>query len=53
MLARGSRLLQGSSSFKWWQPCTLGMVAGLTGHVWTSREVLLVGVPPWPPPQTV
>jgi hypothetical protein len=24
------------------------MAAGLTGHVWTLKEVLLYRVPPWP-----
>jgi len=26
------------------------MAAGLTDHVWTLREVLLLRVPPWPQP---
>jgi hypothetical protein len=26
------------------------MAAGLTDHVWTLREVLLLLVPPWPQP---
>jgi hypothetical protein len=29
------------------------MVAGLTEHVWTLKEVLLYRVPPWPQLQTV
>jgi hypothetical protein len=33
-----------------WQPRTPAMVAGLTDHVWTLREVLLFRVPPWPQP---
>ena len=32
------------------RPCTPAMAAGLTGHVWTLREVLLCRVPPWPQP---
>jgi IS1 family transposase len=43
----------GSGSAKVWRPCTPAMVAGLTDHVWSLREVLLFRVPPWPPPQTV
>ena len=43
----------GSGSAKQWQPCTPAMVAGLTDHVWSLREVLLFRVPPWPQPQTV
>jgi hypothetical protein len=38
----------GSSSAKWWQPCTPAMAAGLTDHVWTLKDVLLYRVPPWP-----
>jgi hypothetical protein len=29
------------------------MRAGLTEHVWSLKEVLLVRVPPWPQPQMV
>jgi hypothetical protein len=29
------------------------MAAGLTDHVWTLREVLLLRVPPWPQPARV
>src|SRR2546429_671638 len=40
----------GTGSAKQWQPQTPAMAAGLTEHVWTLREVLLVRVPPWPQP---
>jgi len=40
----------GTGSAKLWRPCTPAMVAGLTDHVWTLREVLLFRVPPWPQP---
>jgi hypothetical protein len=43
----------GNGSAKVWRPCTPAMAAGLTNHVWSLREVLLVCVPPWPQPQTV
>jgi hypothetical protein len=43
----------GSGSAKQWQPCTPAMVAGLTDHVWTLREVLLFRVPPWLQPAGV
>ena len=43
----------GSGSVKVWRPCTPAMVAGLTDHVWTLREVLLFRVPPWPQPAGV
>jgi IS1 family transposase len=43
----------GCGSVKVWQPCTPAMVAGLTDHVWSLREVLLFRVPLWPQPQTV
>lgn len=43
----------GSGSAKVWRPCTPAMAAGLTGHVWSLREVLLYRVPPWPQPQSV
>ena len=43
----------GTGSAKQWRPCTPAMAAGLTGHVWTLKEVLLYRVPPWPQPQTV
>lgn len=29
------------------------MAAGLTEHVWTLREVMRCGVPPWPQPQAL
>src|SRR5882724_3856647 len=38
----------GPGSTKQWRPCTPAMVAGLTDHVWTLREVWLYRVPPWP-----
>ena len=40
----------GRGSAKVWQPCTPAMAAGLTDHVWSRREVLLLRVPPWPRP---
>ena len=43
----------GSGSAKLWQPCTPAMAAGLTAHVWTLHEVLLLRVPPWPQPAGV
>jgi IS1 family transposase len=43
----------GAGSAKQWQPRTPAMGAGLTDHVWTLREVLLVRVPPWPQPAGV
>jgi IS1 family transposase len=43
----------GRGSAKVWRPCTPAMAAGLTDHVWTLKEVLMVRVPPWPQPQTV
>jgi len=43
-------LTKGRGSAKVWRPCTPAMVAGLTDHVWTLREVLLFRVPPWPQP---
>jgi hypothetical protein len=42
-----------SGAAKMWQPRTPAMVAGLTDHIWTLREVLLFRVPPWPQPQAV
>jgi IS1 family transposase len=41
----------GSGSAKQWRSQTPAMVAGVTDHVWTLREVLLFRVPPWPQPQ--
>jgi IS1 family transposase len=41
----------GRGSIKVWRPCTPAMAAGVTDHVWTLREVLLVRVPPWPQSQ--
>jgi hypothetical protein len=43
----------GTGSAKVWRPCTPAMVAGLTDHVWSLREVWMFRVPPWPQPQTV
>jgi IS1 family transposase len=43
----------GTGSARQWRPCTPAMVAGLTDHVWTLREVLLFRVPPWPQPAGV
>ena len=40
----------GSGSATPWRPRTPAMAAGLTDHVWTLREVLLLRVPPWPQP---
>jgi hypothetical protein len=34
------------------RPCTPAMEAGLTDHVWTLKEVLMLRVPSWPQPQT-
>jgi hypothetical protein len=44
---------KGNGSAKVWRPCTPAMVAGLTDHGWSLREVLMFRVPPWPQPQTV
>jgi IS1 family transposase len=44
---------KGTGSATQWRPCTPAMVAGLTDHVWTLREVLLFRVPPWPQPAGV
>jgi hypothetical protein len=41
----------GRGSAQVWQPCTPAMAAGLTDHVWSLKEVLLLRVPPWPQPQ--
>ena len=43
----------GTGAATLWRPCTPAMVAGLTDHVWTLREVLLFRVPPWPQPAGV
>jgi hypothetical protein len=43
----------GTGSARHWQPCTPAMVAGLTDHVWSRKEVLLFRVPSWPPPQAL
>jgi hypothetical protein len=43
----------GTGSAKQGQPRTPAMAAGLTDHVWTLREVLLLRVPPWPQPAGV
>ena len=44
---------RGTGSAQCWQPCTPAMVAGLTDHVWSLREVLQFRVPPWPQPAAV
>jgi len=44
---------KGTGSAKRWWPQTPAMAAGLTDHVWTLREVLLLRVPPWPQPAGV
>jgi hypothetical protein len=41
------------SAAKVWRPCTPAMVAGLTDHVWSLKEMLCYRVPPWPQPQIV
>jgi hypothetical protein len=46
-----SETTNGMGSVKKWRPCTPAMVAGLTDHVWSLREVLLFRVPPWPQPR--
>lgn len=38
---------KGSGSAKKWQERTPAMAAGLTDHIWTVQEFLLVRVPPW------
>jgi hypothetical protein len=43
----------GTGSARVWRPYTPAMAAGLTDHVWSLREVLLLRVPPWPQPQSV
>jgi IS1 family transposase len=43
----------GSGSATQWRPRTPAMMAGLTDHVWTLREVLRFRVPPWPQPAGV
>jgi hypothetical protein len=43
----------GSVSARLWRPCTPAMAVGLTGHIWSLKEVLFYRVPPWPQPQTV
>jgi hypothetical protein len=43
----------GRGSAKAWRPCTPAMAAGVTDHVWSLREVLLLRVSPWPQAQTV
>ena len=43
----------GCGSARVWRPRMLAMAAGLTDRVWSLREVLLLLVPPWPPPQLV
>jgi len=37
---------KGSGSAKRWRPCTPAMAAGLTEHVWSLKEVMLLRVPP-------
>src|SRR2546427_6315338 len=46
-----AEVTNGCGSVKVWQPCTPAMAAGLTDHVWSLREVLLLRVSPWPQPQ--
>jgi hypothetical protein len=43
----------GTGAAKVWRPWTPPPSPGLTDHVWTLREVLLLRVPPWPQLQTV
>ena len=43
----------GRGSAKAWRPYTPAMVAGVTDHVWTLKEVLCYRVPPWPQAQAV
>ena len=43
----------GTGAARLWRPYTPAMIAGLTDHVWTLREVLLYRVPPWPQPHGV
>jgi hypothetical protein len=43
----------GTGSTTQWRPCPPATAAGLTDHVWTRREVLLLRVPPWPQPAGV
>ncbi len=43
----------GNGSAKCWRPQTPAIAAGLTNHVWSLREVLLLRVPPWPQPAEV
>jgi transposase-like protein/IS1 family transposase len=43
----------GRGSAKVWQPWTPAMAAGVTAHVWTLQEVLMLRVPPWPQPHAV
>jgi hypothetical protein len=43
----------GRGSAKRWRPCTPAMAAGLTEHVWSLREVLLLRVLPGPQPPSV
>jgi len=43
----------GRGAAKVWQPCTPAMVAGLSDHVWSLKDVLCYRVPPWPQAQTV
>jgi IS1 family transposase len=38
---------KGQGSPKRWRPRTPAMAAGITDHVWTMRELLLLRVPPW------
>ena len=43
----------GMGSATLWRPCTPAMVAGLTAHVWSLKEVVCYRVPPWSQAQTV
>src|SRR5215510_16057695 len=47
----GPEVSNGRDSTKLWRPCTPAMVAGVTDHVWSLKEVLLFRVPPWPQAQ--
>src|SRR5438270_159560 len=38
----------GRGSARVGRPCTPAMAAGLTDHVWSLKDVILLRVPPWP-----
>src|SRR5256712_6308998 len=42
---------KGRGSAKRWRPWTPAVAAGLTAHIWTLREGVVLRVPPWPQPQ--